>query len=367
MAVYLQDFCIERFRGIRDLNAANINHVNLIVGDNNCGKTSVLEALLLLQNPKNIANTLRVARQRDNNAVFNRNSAYESFINLFPKFPEEDLLKVAVYSHGSMLEYYLCGKHSRIFLEESDLRSLYPYSYSSNRKELPSEAEAFTGQIDYRIGSHYGTRGVAIHEFSKISGMGVGGDNLVNMVYLSPVDHVRSNLITRIVRHEGYKEICIRVLQLFDPDITDLLLLKNELTNRPVEYIQHRRLGNMPVSTYGDGIKKVLLLANAIVQAAHGILLIDEVETAIHTKYYGDIFRFLLKACRQYEIQLFVTTHNMEALDALLETQDYDRQKESDDITVLTLKKLEKRTAARILPGREVRRNRESFDFEVRL
>ena len=78
----------------------------------------------------------------------------------------------------------------------------------------------------------------------------------------------------------------------------------------------------MPVSTYGDGIKKVLLLANAIVQAAHGILLIDEVETAIHTKYYDDIFRFLLKACKQYEIQLFITTHNLEALDALLETQD---------------------------------------------
>ena len=367
MAIHIQDFCIEGFRGIRELNAENINHVNLIVGDNNCGKTSVLEALLLLQNPEDISNMFRVARQRDNNGVFNRSTIYEGVINLFPKDSEEAFLRVLAHIDGRELEYFISGKHNRIFLEEADLHprfSLYPYS---NRKDIPSEAEAFTGQIKYRIGDLYETRSVVVHEFSKISGMGVEGRKLLNMVYLSPVDHMRGNLINRIVRSDGYKEICIRVLQLFDPDITDLLVLKNELTNRPVEYIQHRRLGNMPVSTYGDGIKKVLLLANAIVQAAHGVLLIDEVETAIHTKYYDDIFRFLLKACKQYEIQLFITTHNLEALDALLEAQDYDKQKNSDDITVLTLKRLEKRTAARILPGREVSRDRESFDFEVRL
>lgn len=364
MAVHIHDFYIERFRGIRELKAENINHVNLIVGDNNCGKTSVLEALLLLQNPEDISNMFRVARYRDNNGVFNKNSVYEGFINLFPKYPAEALLRVLAHSDGKELEYSICGEHSRIFLEESDLHPLYPYS---NRKELPSEADAFSGQIKYRIGDQRGSRSIMIHEYSKISGMSVGGSKLLNMVYLSPVDHVKSNLINHIVRYDGYKEICIRVLQLFDPDITDVLILKNELTNRPVEYIQHRRLGNMPVSTYGDGIKKVLLLANAIVQAARGILMIDEVETAIHTKYYDDIFRFLLKACKQYEIQLFITTHNLEALDALLATRDYDKQKGSDDITVLTLKRLEKRTAARIMPGREVSRDRESFDFEVRL
>lgn len=377
MAIHIQDFYIEGFRGIRELNAENINHVNLIVGDNNCGKTSVLEALLLLQNPRDISNMFRVARQRDNNGVFNRSSIYEGFINLFPKNSkdfedsEEAFLRILAHSDGRELEYVISGKHNRIFLEESDFRSLYPYSgrkeFLSETKGFPSEAEAFTGQIKYRIGDQREARSVVIHEFSKISGTGVGGGRLLNMVYLSPVDYMRSNLINRIVRSDGYKEICIRVLQLFDPDITDLLILKNELTNRPVEYIRHRRLGNMPVSTYGDGIKKVLLLANAIVQAAHGVLLIDEVETAIHTKYYDDIFRFLLMACKQYEIQLFITTHNLEALDALLETQDYDKQESFDDISVLTLKRLEKRTAARIMPGWEVSRDRESFDFEVRL
>jgi len=94
----------------------------------------------------------------------------------------------------------------------------------------------------------------------------------------------------------------------------------------------------MPISTYGDGIKKVLSLANGIAQATNGILMIDELETAIHAKYYDDIFRFMVKACRQFQVQLFVTTHSMEAIDKLLATQEYDNQ-DDDDITVITFKK----------------------------
>ena len=65
MAIQIDKFNIHGFRGIQELTVENLNHINLIVGDNNCGKTSVLEALLLLRNPSNITNTVRVARVRE--------------------------------------------------------------------------------------------------------------------------------------------------------------------------------------------------------------------------------------------------------------------------------------------------------------
>ena len=123
----------------------------------------------------------------------------------------------------------------------------------------------------------------------------------------------------------------------------------------------------MPLSTYGDGVKKVLVLANAIAQATGGVLLIDEIETAIHKKYYDDIFRFIVKACNAYSVQAFITTHSLEAIDGLLATQDYDKQSESDGLTVVTLKREEDRTYSRVLTGRKVSENREAFGFEVRL
>lgn len=98
-----------------------------------------------------------------------------------------------------------------------------------------------------------------------------------------------------------------------------------------------------------------------------GILLIDEIETAIHKKYFEDIFGFIVKACRAYHVQAFITTHSIEAVDGLLATQRYEQQTENDDINVITLKRGEQETLSRVLSGREVERNRESFGFEVRL
>ena len=376
MAIYIQNLHIHTFRGIRDLTAEHLNHINLIVGDNNCGKTSVLEALLMLRDPAVFSNVLRVARLRDqDNSLFTgKASAYENFYNLFPQPSMEPLIRISAlvqsFRGGEAAECTIRGEWTCILLDSSEaLRSIQrPFSY--NRKgvpELPSEADAFVGELTAVAGGRRAEERITFHEYSDITGRKVGNYEYLNMLYLSPVDHMKNTVINRIVKEPGYKDICLRVVQIFDPEITDLLILKNERTNRPVEYIKHNRLGIMPVSTYGDGIKRVLMLANAIAQSAGGILLIDEVETAIHVQYYNDIFRFLVKACRQFEIQLFITTHNIEAFDSLLSTQDYEEQQERDDITVLTLKKARNQTLIRNMSGREVNRNREAFDFEVRI
>ena len=85
MAIYIQNLHVQSFRGIKDLEVERLNHINLIVGDNNCGKTSVLEALLLLRGPSDFSNVLRVARLRDqDNSLFTgRASAFENFYSLF--------------------------------------------------------------------------------------------------------------------------------------------------------------------------------------------------------------------------------------------------------------------------------------------
>lgn len=378
MAVYIQDLRVRSFRGIKDLNVEQLNHINLIVGDNNCGKTSVLEALLLLRDPSDFSNVLRVARLRDqDNSLFTgRASAFENFYNLFPQPSEKPMIHLSADVHQSTLfgpetaECTINGEWTRILLDSGDaLQSVrIPFSHRNARASaLPSEAEAFNGTLTAAIDGVRTSESIIFHEYSKITGLPIQRHGYLNMLYLSPVDHMKSNIINRIVKDGEYKDICLRVVQIFDSDIVDLLILKNERTNRPVEYVKHNKLGVMPLSTYGDGVKRVLLLANAIARAAGGVLLIDEAETAIHAQYYDDIFQFLVKACRQFEIQLFITTHNIEAFDSLLATQAYDQQQERDDITVLTLKKTQARTLIRNMSGREVSQNREAFDFEVRV
>lgn len=107
-------------------------------------------------------------------------------------------------------------------------------------------------------------------------------------------------------------------------------------------------------------------IANGIAQAIGGILLIDEVETSIHSKYYSDIFQFIIKACQQFKVQLFLTTHSIEAIDTLLKTQNYENN-DKDLINVITFKKEDDKTMVRVLKGKEVYSHRNDFDFEVRL
>lgn len=127
----------------------------------------------------------------------------------------------------------------------------------------------------------------------------------------------------------------------------------------------------MPLSTYGDGIKKVLSIANAIAQSSNGVLLIDEIDTAIHAKYYDDIFKFIMKAAKQYNVQMFITTHSIEAVDGLLKTQVKDDVYDLNDdpIRVITLRKDREanKTFSRTMTGRDVYINREKFNFEVRI
>jgi hypothetical protein len=88
--------------------------------------------------------------------------------------------------------------------------------------------------------------------------------------------------------------------------------------------IRHRRLGLAPLNAFGDGMRRALLYALTVPQVRGGVLLIDEIESAIHVKALGRIFEWLGRACAQFDVQLFASTHSLEALDALLGPDEAD-------------------------------------------
>ena len=377
MAIHIENLEIEQFRGICQLSVPHLSHINLIVGDNNCGKTSFLEALLLLRNPEDFTNTLRIARMRDSLAMYGGISVYESLLTLFPHNRNEaktaHMISLHARCRGEDVLYLLQGNVKTIMLDMEEQNRIPVYSVRRLRNfknSVPSECQAFHGNLLVRTGDNQMQNVVSFHEYSTVLGRNISNRHFLNMVYLAPFDHLRGGNFTRILTNESYKELCIQILQLFDPGITDLLLLKNENTNRPIECVKHKDMGTMPLSSYGDGIKKVLSIASGIAKAVNGVLLIDEVETAIHSRYFEDIFRFIASACRKFDVQVFITSHSIEAIDGFLSIADYDKTpEEADPISVVTLKKDRRSflSYARVLQGRHVRQNREQFGFEVRL
>jgi len=123
------------------------------------------------------------------------------------------------------------------------------------------------------------------------------------------------------------------VLKLFDSNIIDIEILSTRMTRATIS-IKHQVLGNTPLYIFGDGFKRALIMAITLMSIENGILLIDEIETSIHVSALSEIFSWLVKTCQTREIQLFVTTHSLEAIDAMLEAIN-----DKDDIVGFKLNK----------------------------
>src|SRR5713226_7251866 len=89
---HIDEFTIHRFRGMREAKLEKLGQINLLVGGNNSGKTSVLEALSLFCDPLNPRKWSSVAFARETSP--STLSPSERLLWLFPQggpFPSEKL------------------------------------------------------------------------------------------------------------------------------------------------------------------------------------------------------------------------------------------------------------------------------------
>ncbi len=369
MTKYIKNLSIGRYRGIKSLVISNFNNINIVVGDNNSGKTSLLETIYLLRAPHSFDHVVRTSRLRSVSSAAS-GSMYESFLSIFPKDNHRRNIYLQAEGDVGYISLEVSGEEMTTIIEDADLKN-YPSLFRNMRRKemLDKEIPVFIGNMLSTVNTKHQEIPIRFTAISK-SMYYNSLRSEVNVQYLSPISHIIENTFSNIVKNDDYKEICIQLIRLFDPNIEDLVYMRNDITGSAVEYVKSSILGLMPLSTYGDGIKKVLSLADGIVKAAGGVLLIDEIDTSIHYRYYTDIFNFLVKASIKFDVQVFVTTHSKEAIDEILKTQNYNEKEDdkNDLINVITFRKDDVGNIhSRSMSGFDVYTNRELFDFEVRL
>ena len=87
----------------------------------------------------------------------------------------------------------------------------------------------------------------------------------------------------------------------------------------PAIWIEMEDYGLVPISVFGDGLKKVLTLASAVVKMKNGVILIDEFETGIHKRALIQVAEWLAMVTDRYNVQVFLTTHSSDAIEAIVE------------------------------------------------
>jgi Predicted ATPases len=363
MKKHIRNLKISSFRGIRELDISDLSDVNIFVGDNNSGKTSVLEAIQLINNPT-FYNTVLVSREREKYRFRMGNlTQFESFMYLFPhnsdSFLESTQYSVRIDSTiGDDKEFIeITG-----FLDHQLIDwGKYPISKYKSSESLEKESEVLTffGNLRSSFNDFYET--IEINDYMSISRADSKEMRIFPMKKVGSVDHVAENSFKFILDNREFREQAIELLNEFEPNIKDLRY--SEGNERRAIPIVETKTDSLPLSMYGDGMKRAIALLNALIPSESGVVLIDELETAIHTSAMDSVFSFILNSAKKLNVQLFITTHSLEAVDKLLENSGNNLER----IRLIRLKNKSGKTYAKVLNGLEAKGYREKFDMELRI
>jgi AAA domain, putative AbiEii toxin, Type IV TA system len=347
----IQNLQINSFRGLTGLKLSDLGWVNILVGENNSGKTTILEAVSIACNPLDPFQWIGTSERRLNigRTPTATRPSLESIKWLFPQ--ENSNLGTGEYQ--GEIEINLSGG-----IDISVLATISEISSTGIRideEDSQNEAEDLSG-----LETEYTRSGLELEVLSTapsddrptlfnyetqetfqfwdderfVQRKRLRGKALLSHVIVYPSysssDVILALRLTQITK-EGAKNNLLEVVRLFDPEILDIHILSTP-SNRSSLYIEHQKLGFAPFYTFGDGLKKTLLIALALPLAKNGILLIDEIETSIHCSALNKVFSWLVKACKLTQTQLFVTTHSLEAVDAML-----DAESEKDEVVAFRL------------------------------
>ncbi len=372
MTNHIKELHVNTYRGIKELSITNLGKVNIFVGDNNVGKTSVLEAIELLCNPS-LSNLIRIARQREvyRNPIRMSLNLLDSLLYVFDVEQKDNQSRIysleiggnvnerdgSVKVWGEVVDQFVdldkVGKHQ--FINQKKLESL----------SLDGFTPTFVGEMYSSFPqqlSLFGENSVKfeVNEFTVVRYS--GQNELIKVHFIHTGDHILENVFGSLIRNKVHKIAAVQLLKEFDESIVDIRYINEE--SRFVPVIENTKGNYIPLSLYGDGMRKALTMLNAIIKATDGVVLIDEFETALHTSAMKQVFQFLLKIAKQMNVQLFLTTHSIEAVDKLLQSAEDTYLK---DIRVIRLKKKEGVTYAKNTNGEQALEDRIEYNMELRI
>lgn len=335
----LDSVTIDGFRGLKSLRLDGLGLINVVVGPNDSGKTSVLEALSILCNPLEPSEWMRMVRRRD----FGRldETRIQSLRWCFTQSgrladPEAIFEAACTMTCAGTLGLRKLRATYKEIVREPD------QSQAGRRDEGQVQGD---GEDEEDVVDIQQSRGAEIVHFIDWDPCLPGApiDDLPIMLQVwedQPVPPGRPPLtrspvptetltpysyqINRVqVRYqsktlfEPRRDLVLDLVREFDPDVRDIDIASFRGA-RPAIYLNHRRLGPAPLSVFGDAMRRAVLLASTLPSLqGGGVLLIDEIETGIHVSALERVFTWLTKAAQELRVQIVATTHSLEAVDAM--------------------------------------------------
>lgn len=310
----LRTLRIENFRCFKTFELQQLGKVNLLVGTNNSGKTSILEAVQILTSQANLESLREVMNGRGE-YVINDERGISRELDIRHLFYGHEIdigseFSIFGSNHKDEEKITISVEHTGQLSLFEDLRDfVLVIEWLGQEKEnvkLPlSSKEGLP--LDYvrrvrRDSKNPAARTQFVTSSSLTSEKMI---ELFDQVVLTPEEALVTEALQTIERSIER--------------IASVGSEKSRYSGSRSGFVVRLANGDqrIPIGSMGDGIWRMLGLTLAIVNARNGVLLVDEIDTGLHFSAMSDMWKLIWKTANRLNVQVFATTHNSDCWTSL--------------------------------------------------
>ena len=323
---HLDRMQIRRFRGLLELDLDNLGRFNVLLGANDVGKTSVLEAVFLLSGITNLELPLKAQEWRDLPT-----RKFDDLGLMFHGLDPDQPIDLVCYSPGAIVRRQLTISAPRRAFEigaDPPSRANGGNGISRMRGRPGPSADQASSAVPSRprMLQCEGTILTSREEALSSSGtLHVDGDTIriesssdkpanetmLSARYVAPRPGYDTDAISALIVHKQMDQL-VPFLRRVNARIT------NVSTSGDLAYADIGLDRMVPLNAFGSGMVRAVNVLTHLMLGNERILLVDELENGLHHTAVESFLRVLLALSRDKDVQVFTTTHSVGVLESLL-------------------------------------------------
>ena len=352
----IESLHVSGFKLFRDITLPRLGPLNLFVGENNSGKSCLLEAINLYAGRNPLRDVLQTAAMRSVESLRRWDPVDLTEEGTSITHPVFELFHRAdgAFTKGIIIE--------RVGDSNSLLVQCLPHRIVTNAEGFTryvpvAQGDAITSEgAEMALPVYRGSRQVGLITRGRLPLMLRGrmpGDEKFSNGDASSVaflpasgfsDEEASSIWDALVQGPG-QELVLNWLRMLDPRIEDLAYIAGRRVAR-LALLKFQGQGRIPLRSMGDGLTKLFHIALAAASASNGVLLIDEFENGLHWSVQEKLWIALAKAARQFNVQVFSTTHSRDCIESFVAAVEdagpdgasiYRLERKGDDVLAMDL------------------------------
>jgi predicted ATPase len=301
---------IRNFRCFKHVQLSGLKTVNVVVGENGCGKTTFLEALFFAAG--------------GSPEIYQRTRAWRGYDPVVPSEPEQVgllMFRDAFYNFAveagieiAFTDSEMGSRSLRIFPDGEQHVTLPLEKSSSDVAVLQdlqfqwktASGKEYTGRIELDVEKKELRMPRIAESFPMI---------FLNIRTIQNASQNADRYSDLSKRNE--EESILKAVKAIYPHVFELNVLSEG--GRSSIYASIDSLDEkLPVGFISAGLNKYLSILLAVAFRKKGVVLVDEMENGFYYKKVPEMMSSIFDSCRAKEVQLFMTTHSLEFLRALL-------------------------------------------------